>query len=274
VYFLLTTIHQTPRSLHSFKWYKGLYEYSRPGTGIVEERELGPDGDLVASMISTAVIPMICKLLDNGALDAYSQKGIRRMIDLAEEVEASVQSEGGKFQVRYLHSLFTVIDILTILVQLLLKSVMNCFDKAVLSTETSITNYSAGHQSRAGFDPASIPARRRFLNRRMKLLSNLLRWRKYMGERFGVGILIGRLVERTIMNVAESGWEVGGQDIAHKVSIIVVYRHQSGVHLTPLILSIRLPKCYQRILSHFPYEISESLDECDILAVSFSLRAP
>lgn len=148
---------------------------------------------------------------------------------------------------------------------------MNGFEKAVLTTETSITDYSSGHQSRAGFDPASIPARRRFLNRRMKLLSNLLRWRKYMGERFGVGILIGRLVERSIINVAESGWEVGGQEIAQKVSTIVVYKHQSGVHLTHLILPIRLPKCYQRISSHFPYEISEPLDECDILTVPFSL---
>lgn len=65
----------------------------------MEERELGPDGDLVASMISTAVIPLICKLVDGGALDVYSSKHIRRMVDLAEEVEASVEQGSGKFQV-------------------------------------------------------------------------------------------------------------------------------------------------------------------------------
>lgn len=70
--------------MHTFKWYKGLYDYSRPGVDkIAEERELGPDGDLVTSMISTAVIPIIRNVIDNGALDVYSQHDIRRIIDLA-----------------------------------------------------------------------------------------------------------------------------------------------------------------------------------------------
>lgn len=94
---------QNQQPLHNFKWYKGLYEYCRPGgeDKVVEERELGPDGDLVTSMVSTAVIPLICKLVDGGALDVYSSRHIRRMVDLAEEVEASVEQDGGKFQVRW-----------------------------------------------------------------------------------------------------------------------------------------------------------------------------
>jgi len=87
--------------LHGFKWYKGLYEYSRPGEGnVVEERELGPDGDLVSSMISTAIIPYVCKVVDNGGLDVYSSKHMRRIIDLSEEIEASLDSGSVKFQVR------------------------------------------------------------------------------------------------------------------------------------------------------------------------------
>ena len=92
---------QDQRNLHDFKWYKGLYEYCRPGEGAVEDRELGPDGDLVASMISTAVIPMICKVIEGGALDAYSQKHIVRMVDLAEEIEASLDPGNIKFQVQF-----------------------------------------------------------------------------------------------------------------------------------------------------------------------------
>jgi hypothetical protein len=54
----------------------------------------------VASMISTAVIPMICKVIEGGALDVYSQKHIVRMVDLAEEIEASLDPGNIKFQVR------------------------------------------------------------------------------------------------------------------------------------------------------------------------------
>ena len=33
------------------------------------DTELGPDGDLVSAMISTAVIPRICKMIEGGAFD-------------------------------------------------------------------------------------------------------------------------------------------------------------------------------------------------------------
>jgi len=74
-------------------------------------------------------------------------------------------------------------------------------------------------QSRvAGFNPDAIPARRRFLNRRVKLVKSLLRWRKYTGERFGLGMMLAQLMERSIVPIAESGWEVGGEEIVRKVS--------------------------------------------------------
>ncbi|CAA7262911.1 unnamed protein product [Cyclocybe aegerita] len=188
------------RDLHSFRWYKGLYEYCRPGEGkIVEERDLGPDGDLVASMISTAVIPVICKAIEGGSLDVYSQKHIRRMIDLSEEIEASVESGNAKFH-------------------MILKSVMTVFQNAISATESSIAKYNSAHQSVPGFNPDAIPARKRFVNRRVKLLKNLLRWRKYTGERFGLGMLVGTLVENCIMTVAKGGWEVGGEDVARMVA--------------------------------------------------------
>ena len=68
------------------------------------------------------------------------------------------------------------------------------------------------------FNPEAIPGRRRFLSRRVKLLRNVLRWRKYAGELFGLGLLIRRLVEGCILGVAEGGWDVGGQEILQIVS--------------------------------------------------------
>lgn len=99
---LISIMFQDIRSLDSFKWYKGLYEYSRPikeDTEEDEERELGPDGDLVASMVSTAIIPRVCKVVEGGALDVYSEGHIKRMVDLAEEIEATMDEGNSKFQV-------------------------------------------------------------------------------------------------------------------------------------------------------------------------------
>jgi hypothetical protein len=95
--------------LDSFDFYSALYSYSRPppssqSTSMEEdeEPELGPDGDLVSAMISTAVIPRLCKLIEGGGFDPYSAKHVRRMVDLAEQVEASVARDNLKFHVSLL----------------------------------------------------------------------------------------------------------------------------------------------------------------------------
>ncbi|KAJ7195498.1 nineteen complex-related protein 2-domain-containing protein [Mycena pura] len=183
-----------PESLDSFKWYQGLYEYSRPNG-----EELGSDGDLVASMISTAIIPRMCKLLEGGVLDVYSDAEVRRIVDLSEEVEASVEPANAKFLV-------------------LLKAVLTLFRTAMSENEGLVAKcrsvVPAGGAA-VPFDPASIPARTRYLNRRMKLLRNLVKWKKYTGERFGIGETINRLVEG-IVDIAEGGWD-GGEMVKEQV---------------------------------------------------------
>ncbi len=61
--------------------------------------ELGPDGDLVSATITTVVLPRLTKLLEGGALDPFSGKDIRRLVDLSEEVEISVEKNNHRFQV-------------------------------------------------------------------------------------------------------------------------------------------------------------------------------
>jgi len=70
------------------------------------------------------------------------------------------------------------------------------------------------------FNPESVPARQRFLLRQVKLLSNLLKWRKFIGEKFGVGQLATKIVESCILPVAEGGWDVGGKDVVEMVSTV------------------------------------------------------
>ncbi|KAJ7244984.1 nineteen complex-related protein 2-domain-containing protein [Mycena haematopus] len=185
-----------PKSLDSFKWYEGLYAYSRP-----QGDDLGSDGDLVASMISTAVIPRICKLVEGGVFDAYSEANVRRIVDLSEEVEASVEPGNAK-------------------VLLLLKTVLAAFQAAIADSTGLVEKYKlASSAGVATFDPASIPARTRFLNRRTKLLRNLVKWRKYTGERFGISESISRLVD-SISDTARGGWD-GGQMFIDQARTIV-----------------------------------------------------
>ncbi|CDO69908.1 hypothetical protein BN946_scf184884.g67 [Trametes cinnabarina] len=210
---------ERPRSLDSFNWYDALYNYSRPRAADDEddgfEPELGPDGDLVSAMITTALIPRFCRLLEGGALDAYSSSDVRRLIDLAEQMEASgVERHSLKFE-------------------LVLKAVHTVFATAVAATEASLTPFLDLNQPR--FDPAAIPARRRFLMRRYKLLRNLLQWRRYAGDKYGLGVLATRLITSSMLPVAETGWEVGGEEIMRKVVDVL------PTNLVPAALQTLLP---------------------------------
>ena len=93
---------------------------------------------------------------------------------------------------------------------------LELFQVAVTAAETTLAPFLELNQPR--FDPAAIPARRRFLTRQYKLLRNLVQWRKHAGDRFGLGSLVSKLLHEVLLPVAESGWEVGGEDIMRKVS--------------------------------------------------------
>lgn len=100
--------------------------------------------------------------------------------------------------------------------QTLLRAVYKVFADEVDATHALLLPYMSVNQP--PFNPNAIPARRRFLNRRAKLIQNIVRWRKYTKEHFGIGGLVSRLLVQDFMPVAESGWAVGGEECARKVS--------------------------------------------------------
>lgn len=113
------------------------------------------------------------------------------------------------------------------MLQTLLRSVYKIFTDEVEATQSLLIPYLS--LNNPPFSPDGIPARKRFLTRRIKLVQNLVRWRKYTKDRFNIGELATRLLIRCFVPVAESGWDVGGQECVRKASI--------GDLLSPLILT-------------------------------------
>lgn len=100
--------------------------------------------------------------------------------------------------------------------QLLLKSVHTMFQRAFDAEKALLEPYIS--VNRPKFDPEAIPARKRYLNRRIKLVEGIVRWRKYSGAKFGAQELVRRIVDEIMLPVAEGGWEVGGEQCLRKVS--------------------------------------------------------
>ncbi|CAE6458225.1 unnamed protein product [Rhizoctonia solani] len=177
------------RTLDSFRWYKSLHEFSG------ENPE--PEQDLVLSMTATAIIPRLTKLVQAGALDPYSGKHVKRLRDVVEQIEATVEADSAKLNP-------------------LLGACIAPFRKAADELQTQLGTYPLGVGT---FDPEGVPARMRYLGKVSKLLANLVAWRKYTGEKFGIGELIERTLVKIMLPIAEGGWEVGGESILRKTAM-------------------------------------------------------
>ena len=100
---------------------------------------------------------------------------------------------------------------------MILKSVSLAFQTVIDCEEELIRPYLTVNQPR--FDPEAIPARKRYLNRRVKLVQTLLRWRKHFGKCAVAEGLVKRAVDGMIVPVADGGWEVGGEECLRKVRL-------------------------------------------------------
>ena len=99
---------------------------------------------------------------------------------------------------------------------MMLKSATVPFRDAVNDTLDTLTRYRKAQM--VAFDPSSAFSRQRFLIRRHKLLLNMVRWKKYVGDRFGIGELTTKIVEECMIPVAETGWDIGGERLMREVS--------------------------------------------------------
>lgn len=190
---------ETLRTLDEFSWCASLHEYCGDNDDDLEP-DTGPNDDLVSAMISTAVVPLICRVVEAGALDSYSASDTPHMINLAEQVEASIGRDNPKFQ-------------------MILKSVYSVFERSVSASESLIAPFVA--LNRPVFDSDAIAARRRLLHHASKFLDTLIRWRKYTGEKLGIDDLCIRHMNNIVLPIAESGWEAGGKEITQEMVAIM-----------------------------------------------------
>ncbi|KAG8754904.1 hypothetical protein FRC14_004538 [Serendipita sp. 396] len=181
--------------LDEFQWYSQLYERAHPDPDM--EEELRPEDDLPGNMCRTMLIPRLNALVSGGGLDAYSRRQVSRAIDIAEQIEASLGDEGD----RYLS---------------ILKIVTRVFEIATNDLKDQFQKYSVSAPStKPTFDPEAISARRRYMKRVIKLTENIMLWRKYSKERFGVGRLVTTLLE-ILFFVSQGGWDIGGEEFIRK----------------------------------------------------------
>lgn len=164
---------------------------------VEEEQPLGIDGDLVSSMVSTAVVPFLTKSFDSGSYDPYSASQTRRAIDLADLIADLTGKDSRKFTA-------------------LLKSVLAIYHNHLLSLSETISKVTGQDAiPPPAFDPASRFAMERYVKRRIKLLKNILLWRRQASSE--VGELITRLVSEVLRPVLGRCWGGGGREMAHKV---------------------------------------------------------
>jgi len=71
------------------------------------------------------------------------------------------------------------------------------------------------------FHPEAIAARMRLLGRQEKLMTNIIRWRRYTGSLFGIDEVAKNLLLYCILPVARTGWDVGGEICVRRVRFLL-----------------------------------------------------
>ncbi|KGB78044.2 GC-rich sequence DNA-binding factor [Cryptococcus deuterogattii R265] len=191
--------------LDSFRWFHSLHHYCHPrqtrpdeDEDLDEEPPLSPEGDLVASMVSTAVVPLLTKIFEAGAYDPYSAPQTRRAVDLTDVVADLTSKDSRKFVA-------------------LLKAILAVFHSHLLELSSAIIAVTAPDAiPPPAFNPASRSALSRFIHRRIKLLKNILMWKREAPQE--VRGLVVRLVGEILRPVLSRTWESGGKELAQDVS--------------------------------------------------------
>ena len=207
---LPTTDPQSATPLESFAWFHSLHTYSRPRTetngnngldddmDLDDEPPIGPDGDLVTDMVSKAVLPLLIKSFESGAYDPYSTPQTRKAIDLAEVISDLTGKDSRKYA-----------D--------LLKAILGVFRQHVSDLAVQISaSATSGAIAPPAFDPNSRIALGRYVRRRLKLIRNLLLWKREAGR--DVVEILNRLVGEVLKPLLDKQWDGGGKELAATVS--------------------------------------------------------
>lgn len=163
-----------------------------------DEPPLGPDGDLVTDMVSKAVLPLLIRSFESGAYDPYSTPQTRKAIDLAEVISDLTGKDSRKYA-----------D--------LLKAILGVFRQHVLDLAAQVGASAApGAVAPPAFDPTSRIALGRYVRRRLKLIRNLLLWKREAGR--DVAEVLNRLVGEVLKPILDKQWDGGGKELAAAVS--------------------------------------------------------
>ncbi|RSH87900.1 uncharacterized protein EHS24_000418 [Apiotrichum porosum] len=195
--------------IESFTWFTALYNYSRPRNGHDEDDmdidEVGPEGDLATEMVSKAVVPVLIRALEAGAYDPYSAPQTRRAVDIAEVIAELTGKDSKKYSS-------------------LLKAIMGVYQVHIFSLAAAVASSGGPGSTRPPpYNPTSRSAMQRYVRRRLKLLRNLLLWRRVAPN--DVPDLVARIVSVVLRPVLSRTWEGGGEDMAKKVLEV------AGAHL-------------------------------------------
>lgn len=209
---------RSKKSLDSFKWFHALHNYSRPKADhrdddgangnenedsdedmdIEEEPAVGLEGDLVTAMVSSTVTKNINAAIQAGAYDIYSLRQTRILVDLLDMVTEYTGKQNSKTK--------TILGTI-------LSSFVNEIESQAKTVQESIHPNSIPPPD---FDPSTRSAVATYTNKRIKLIKNILAWKRFAPSE--VVVLANKTINEVISPALNRSWNNGGKEAAMKVS--------------------------------------------------------
>jgi GC-rich sequence DNA-binding factor len=183
------------RTLDSFDWFKAVHHYSETGSGDVD------DADVLPSLVGTAVIPRLVKIITpsseqeqaaggipnldveripvgTSSFNPYSTPLMKRVVDLCEEVGVTMgvyppvsepPASKGKEMARSENEAKT---------NLLYTSISSVFETTVEKERVLLAEFVTTARIANTLD--RLESLKRFFDQKMRLLQNMIRWRSFL----------------------------------------------------------------------------------------------
>ncbi|KNZ45126.1 hypothetical protein VP01_846g3 [Puccinia sorghi] len=196
------------RGIENWEWMRGLEQYEHAVQSGPQHDSVDNQESVVAAMISTVVIPLFLPLI-RCSYDPFSTRATTKSLQLAEQVSYVLETEGNPTYDKFI------------------KCFLDRFRSSVDELKRLVgSSRELGEKLRSQVGVEGIQARKRFLNKSLKLFKQGLRWKKFFGKNYWLHL--DQLDDLSDRGQTDNGtslpldfkylWETGGQQISEKIT--------------------------------------------------------
>jgi GC-rich sequence DNA-binding factor len=219
------------RGIENWEWMRGLEKYEHAIQSGSQSDSADNQESVIAAMISTVVIPLLLPII-KCSYDPFSSRATTKSLQLAEQVSYVLETDGNPTYDK------------------LIKCFLDRFRSSVAELKRLVgSSRELSEKLRSQVGVEGIQARKRFLNKSLKLFKQGIRWKQFFNKNYWIDLdqldnqgdlgqtdsgaslplnfkhlLVHHLLLQIVFPILSISWETGGHEISQKVCFLAYHK--------------------------------------------------